>query len=369
MERGGGGRGRGGVRRSSPMTKKWSPRPQSSIQTPPTVTVVADQNSSSHDNNNSHNQNINNDNSPKPYGVNNFSSSSSSSLSDDVSNKLTISETETETKTETEPFVFDLCRPKSTPTVVLKPSLFTKNRENRRFQQRKDNVDTVNMVLRPGMVILKGYLSLADQVNIVKRCRELGLGCGGFCHPGYRDGAKLQLKMMCLGKSWDPQTGQYTDNRLSDGAKAPDLPTEFNHLVEKAIEDSHALIKQHSKAKNPQNILPSMSPNICIVNFYAHSGRLGLHRDKDESEESLLKGLPIVSFSIGDSADFLYGDESDVDKAQKVVLESGDVLIFGGKSRHVFHGVAAINPKTAPQRLLEETNLQPGRLNLTFRQY
>ncbi|KAE9615999.1 hypothetical protein Lal_00017361 [Lupinus albus] len=367
MERGGGGRGRGGVRRSSPMTMKWCPRPQSSIQTPPLVTVIADQNSASHYSNNNHNHNNHNHNSPKPYGVANFSSSS---LSDEVSNKLTISETETETKTETESFVFDLCPPKLTPTTVLKPSLFIKNRENRRVQQRKDNVDTVNsMVLRPGMVVLKGYLSLTDQVNIVKRCRELGLGCGGFCHPGYRDGAKLQLKMMCLGKSWDPQTGQYTDNRLSDGAKAPDLPTEFNYLVEKAIEDSHALIKQHSETKNPQNILPSMSPNICIVNFYTKSGRLGLHRDKDESEESLLKGLPIVSFSIGDSADFLYSDASDVDKAQKVVLESGDVLIFGGKSRHVFHGVTAINPMTAPQHLLEETNLRPGRLNLTFRQY
>ncbi|CAL0308895.1 unnamed protein product [Lupinus luteus] len=366
MERGGGDRGRGGVRRSSPMTMKWCPRPQSSIQTPPPVTVVADQNSASLYNNNDHNNNNNSYISPKPNTVANFSSSS---LSNDVSNKLTISETETETRTETEPFVFDLCPPKST-TVVLKPPLFTKNRENRRFQQRKDNVGSVNsVVLRPGMVILKGYLSLPDQVNIVKRCRELGLGCGGFCHPGYRDGAKLQLKMMCLGKSWDPQTGQYTDNRLSDGAKAPDLPTEFNHLVEKAIEDSHALIKQHSKTNNPQKILPSMSPNICVVNFYTQSGRLGLHRDKDESEESLLKGLPIVSFSIGDSADFLYGDESDVVKAQKVVLESGDVLIFGGKSRHVFHGVTAINKTTAPKLLLEETNLRAGRLNLTFRQF
>lgn len=92
-------------------------------------------------------------------------------------------------------------------------------------------------------------------------------------------------------------------------------------------------------------------------------------QDKDESEESRRKGLPVVSFSIGDTADFLYGDEKDVDEAQKVVLESGDVLIFGGKSRNVFHGVTAIHATTAPTLLLEETNLRPGRLNLTFRQY
>jgi alkylated DNA repair dioxygenase AlkB len=92
-------------------------------------------------------------------------------------------------------------------------------------------------------------------------------------------------------------------------------------------------------------------------------------QDRDESEGSLDKGLPVVSFSIGDSADFLYGDQRDEDKAEKVKLESGDVVIFGGKSRHVFHGVTAIHPNTAPKPLLEETNLLPGRLNLTFRKY
>jgi alkylated DNA repair dioxygenase AlkB len=92
-------------------------------------------------------------------------------------------------------------------------------------------------------------------------------------------------------------------------------------------------------------------------------------QDCDESEASLVKGLPVVSFSIGDSADFLYGDQRDEDKAEQVKLESGDVLIFGGESRHVFHGVSAIHPNTAPKTLLEETNLRPGRLNLTFREY
>jgi alkylated DNA repair dioxygenase AlkB len=77
----------------------------------------------------------------------------------------------------------------------------------------------------------------------------------------------------------------------------------------------------------------------------------------------------VVSFSIGDTAEFLYGDERNVDKTKKVLLESGDVLIFGGKSRNIFHGITAILPYTSPIRLLEETNLcTPGRLSLTFRQ-
>ena len=58
-----------------------------------------------------------------------------------------------------------------------------------------------------------------------------------------------------------------------------------------------------------------------------------------------------------------------MNKADKVVLESGDVLIFGGKSRHIFHGVTSVIPDSAPKTLIEETRLRPGRLNLTFRQY
>lgn len=92
-------------------------------------------------------------------------------------------------------------------------------------------------------------------------------------------------------------------------------------------------------------------------------------QDRDESRESLHKGLPVVSFSLGDSAEFLYGDERDVEKAEKVVLESGDVLIFGGESRLVFHGVSSIVPNSAPKELLQDTGLRPGRLNLTFRQF
>jgi len=61
-----------------------------------------------------------------------------------------------------------------------------------------------------------------------------------------------------------------------------------------------------------------------------------LTQDRDESRESLQKGLPVVSFSIGDSAEFRYIDQGNVEKAENVLLESGDVLIFGGESRHVY---------------------------------
>ncbi|KAG7553696.1 Alpha-ketoglutarate-dependent dioxygenase AlkB-like [Arabidopsis suecica] len=228
-------------------------------------------------------------------------------------------------------------------------------------------VSNKHRVLRPGMVLLKDFLTHDIQVDIVKTCRELGVKPAGFYQPGYRVGSKLHLQMMCLGRNWDPQT-KYSKNTDID-SKAPDIPVAFSVLVEEAIREAHALIDRESGTEDAERILPVMSPDICIVNFYSESGRLGLHQDRDESQESIGKGLPIVSFSIGDSAEFLYGEKRDVEEAEGVILESGDVLIFGGECRMMFHGVKSIIPNSAPMSLLNESKLRTGRLNLTFRHF
>ncbi|CDY52267.1 BnaC05g52110D [Brassica napus] len=258
--------------------------------------------------------------------------------------------------------VFDICLEKK--VFCLKSSILELNREKRRATKGYPGI-----VIRPGMVLLKNYLSINDQVMIVNKCRELGLGEGGFYQPGYGDGALLHLKMMCLGRNWDPQTSRYGDTRPHDGSVPPKIPFEFNQFVQKAIQDSQSLVATSSKKTKGEDEIPCMSPDICIANFYTSTGRLGLHKDKDESANSIQKGLPVVSFSIGDSAEFVYGDQRDYDKAEMEVLESGDVLLFGGKSRNIFHGVRSILKDTAPKVLVQETNLRPGRLNLTFRQY
>ncbi|CAH1442155.1 unnamed protein product [Lactuca virosa] len=221
---------------------------------------------------------------------------------------------------------FDICPKKvKTGAVKLKPSLLSTNKEKRNQSKREAEGPKIN-ILRSGMVLLKGYISFDDQVKIVKICRDLGIEEGGFYQPGYQDGAKLHLKMMCLGRNWDPQSSGYIETRPIDNSKPPKIPDFFHDM-------------------------------------------LGLHQDKDESKESLNEGLPVVSFSVGETAEFLYGNDRDVEKAERVNLESGDVLIFGGDSRHVFHGVPCIFPDTAPKSLLEATNMLPGRLNLTFRKF
>ncbi|PNT73912.1 hypothetical protein BRADI_1g04030v3 [Brachypodium distachyon] len=262
---------------------------------------------------------------------------------------------------------FDICGD-SKCSVNVKPSLLEINREKRRAKERSNSVAQLQH-LRPGMVLLKNFLKPDDQIEIINLCREVGVGKGGFYTPGYRDGAKLSLRMMCLGKDWNPDSSSYGDVRAFDGAEPPEIPEKFKELVQGAIGASHEFLKGRKGTSNPSVELPPMSPDICIVNFYTSRGRLGLHQDKDESQDSLTKGLPVVSFSLGDTAEFLYGDSRDDTKASKVDLETGDVLIFGGESRRIFHGVSQIKPKTAPKWLTDKSNLQPGRLNLTFRKY
>jgi len=64
---------------------------------------------------------------------------------------------------------------------------------------------------------------------------------------------------------------------------------------------------------------------------------------------------------LGDSCRFRFGGETRGGSTQSLILESGDVLIFGGPARKMFHGV---------DRILQQTSTlldPPGRINLTLR--
>ncbi|KAH7365890.1 hypothetical protein KP509_18G051500 [Ceratopteris richardii] len=263
--------------------------------------------------------------------------------------------------------VFDICPPQTSNRVSLSPSILAQKQA-----ERSRKMEDSSSVLMPGLILLKGWLNQNNQVEIVKRCRDLGVGPGGFYQPSYNYGNRMHLYMMCLGMHWEPLTKSYEMKRSIDGATPPSIPPLFQDLVANCLDDARHMyedaIKGPDKGRKIMDLVPEMHPSICIVNFYERSGRLGMHQDKDESQESLRQGLPVVSFSIGDSAEFIYGLDRDESSAQTIVLESGDALIFGGPSRMVYHGIVSVIPRTAPSSLIEKTNLRPGRLNLTFRQ-
>ena len=101
---------------------------------------------------------------------------------------------------------------------------------------------------------------------------------------------------------------------------------------------------------------PAFVPDACLVNRYAAGARLTPHRDADEQNFA----QPIVSVSIGLPASFAFYGLTRGGKGRSVALEDGDVLVWGGPSRLVYHAVRPIKPGAHP--LTGEY-----RYNLTFR--
>ncbi|PIA59612.1 hypothetical protein AQUCO_00400477v1 [Aquilegia coerulea] len=99
------------------------------------------------------------------------------------------------------------------------------------------------------------------------------MGHGGFYQPGYRNGAKIHLQMLCLENFWDPETKSYEEFRSIDGAKPPTIPAMFKKLVGEAIRACHSIIRDGS-IRNPADEIPSMEPDISIFSFFAQSGKL-----------------------------------------------------------------------------------------------
>jgi alkylated DNA repair protein (DNA oxidative demethylase) len=97
-------------------------------------------------------------------------------------------------------------------------------------------------------------------------------------------------------------------------------------------------------------------PDACLINRYEPGTKLSLHRDEDERDLT----APIVSVSLGLQAVFLFGGKKRGDRPRRIGLESGDVVVWGGPDRLVYHGVAPLadgdDPLTSNRRI-----------NLTFR--
>jgi alkylated DNA repair protein (DNA oxidative demethylase) len=98
-------------------------------------------------------------------------------------------------------------------------------------------------------------------------------------------------------------------------------------------------------------------PDACLVNRYAPGTRLSLHQDRNERDLR----APVVSVSLGLPALFLFGGLRRTDAAQRIPLAHGDVVVWGGRQRLAFHGIAALADG-------EHALTGRCRINLTFRQ-
>jgi alkylated DNA repair protein (DNA oxidative demethylase) len=205
------------------------------------------------------------------------------------------------------------------------------------------------MEVGQGAVHLRGFLPVDAQRLLVHRCRALLDGTVPAYVPVVRGGGKMHVRMLCLGRHWNGKTYTYQPTRADfDNLPAPPLPDDFRTLAREAAGAAGM----------------ALDPDICIMNYYDAEGRMGLHQDKDEGERSIAAGVPVVSVSLGDTARFLLGGTRRREPVDTLLLESGDIFVFGGPARLRYHGVSRIVPGTAPPELGIA-----GRINLTFRQY
>ncbi|WP_318376988.1 DNA oxidative demethylase AlkB [Enterobacter sp.] len=102
---------------------------------------------------------------------------------------------------------------------------------------------------------------------------------------------------------------------------------------------------------------PDFTPDACLINRYAPGAKLSLHQDKDEPDLR----APIVSVSLGLPAVFQFGGLKRNDPVARVMLEQGDVVVWGGESRLFYHGIL-------PLKVGQHPDTGEYRYNLTFRQ-
>ncbi|EPF6160631.1 DNA oxidative demethylase AlkB [Citrobacter sedlakii] len=98
-------------------------------------------------------------------------------------------------------------------------------------------------------------------------------------------------------------------------------------------------------------------PDACLINRYAPGAKLSLHQDKDEPDLR----APIVSVSLGLPAIFQFGGLKRSDPLKRLMLEHGDVVVWGGESRLFYHGIQPLKDGLHPLT-------GNCRYNLTFRQ-
>jgi alkylated DNA repair protein (DNA oxidative demethylase) len=205
------------------------------------------------------------------------------------------------------------------------------------------------LLVAPGAVWLRHWLSIDAQEAIAAEARTLLDGPAGGYVPRVRGGGYMHVKMMCLGRHWNAATYEYEAARSDHyGQPAAPIPEDWAGLASRLAAAAGF----------------SLAPDICILNWYGADGRMGLHQDKSETPGSLAAGRPVVSVSVGDTARFQFGGFRRRDPVETLLLESGDVFVFGGPARLRYHGIARILPGTAPAPLG-----QTGRFNLTFRAY
>lgn len=209
------------------------------------------------------------------------------------------------------------------------------------------------VVVAPGAVLIPSWLSPDMQQELIACSRKWAMGPAGMRRPRMPDGTLMHLRSVCLGWHWKPyQYSQFADD--VDGERVRPMPPWIKNIARNAVRDAALMAPEVSSC--PQDF----SPDAAIINFYDDDDRLGMHQDRAEDNSA-----PVVTLSLGDSCIFRFGNpDGRVKPWRDLVLQSGDLFVFGGPARLAYHGVKRTIPGTAPAEL----DIRRGRVSVTVRE-
>lgn len=196
--------------------------------------------------------------------------------------------------------------------------------------------------LQEGAVLLRGFAAseapaLLEEVERIAQVSP-------FRHLTTPGGYSMSVAMTNCGRvGWVSDRTGYRYDAVDPNTAAPwpTLPSAFLDLAVRAAAQAGFSL---------------YDPDACLINRYVADSKLGLHQDRDEKDA----WAPIVSVSLGLPAVFLWGGKRRSDPVRRLRVENGDIAVWGGPARFVYHGIAALKDGLHP--LTGAT-----RINLTFR--
>jgi alkylated DNA repair protein (DNA oxidative demethylase) len=204
------------------------------------------------------------------------------------------------------------------------------------------NPSPVREPLADGAVLLRAF-AIAEAPGLVNEVARVAQAAP-FRHLVTPGGHTMSVAMTNCGRvGWVSDRTGYRYDRVDPdtGAPWPAMPALFLGLARRAAAEAG---------------FAGYDPDACLINRYVPGAKLGLHQDRDENDA----WAPIVSVSLGLPAVFLWGGKRRSDPLRRLRVESGDVAVWGGPARFVYHGVAPLKDGEHPLT-------GAVRLNLTFR--
>src|SRR5271165_56301 len=205
-----------------------------------------------------------------------------------------------------------------------------------------DSLPPFHEPLEEGAVLLRGFATSVAPALLEEVARVVQ--AAPFRYLVTPGGYTMSVAMTNCGRvGWvSDRTGYRYDPVDPDtGAPWPTMPEQFLDLAARAAAEAG---------------FAGYDPDACLINRYTAGSKLGLHQDRDERDA----WAPIVSVSLGLPAVFLWGGKRRSDALRRLRVENGDVAVWGGPARFVYHGVAPLKDGSHPLTGAE-------RINVTFR--